>query len=145
MSELCEVVITAPDPDWLYAFARSLIEDGLAASAHNFTPVRSIYKWQSQVHERAEGRVSLHTSQGRVADIVARAKREHPYEVPGYPRGRSSTAVPTTSPGSPKPPAHRTHPERIPHGPTSRPAATFELATFSASSEARQCRQHPRR
>jgi periplasmic divalent cation tolerance protein len=48
MSELCEVVITAPDPDWLYAFARSLIEDGLAASAHNFTPVRSIYKWQSQ-------------------------------------------------------------------------------------------------
>jgi periplasmic divalent cation tolerance protein len=83
MSELCEVVITAPDPDWLDAFARSLVEDGLAASAHNFTPVRSIYKWQGQVHERAEGRVSLHTSQGRVADIVARAKREHPYEVPG--------------------------------------------------------------
>ena len=38
---------------------------------------------QGQVHERAEGRVSLHTSQRRVADIVARAKREHPYEVPG--------------------------------------------------------------
>lgn len=37
MSELCEVVITAPDPDWLYAFARSLVEDGLAASAHNYT------------------------------------------------------------------------------------------------------------
>jgi periplasmic divalent cation tolerance protein len=83
MSELCEVVITAPDPDWLYIFARSLVEDGLAASAHNFTPVRSIYTWQGQVYERAEGRVSLHTSQSRVADIVARAKREHPYEVPG--------------------------------------------------------------
>ena len=83
MSELCEVVITAPDPDWLYAFARSLVEDGLAASAHNFTLVRSIYTWQGQVHERTEGRVSLHTSRARVADIVARAKREHPYEVPG--------------------------------------------------------------
>jgi periplasmic divalent cation tolerance protein len=82
MSELCEVVITAPDPDWLYAFARGLIEDGLAASAHNFTPVRSIYTWQAQVRERTEGRVSLHTSRARVADIVARAKREHPYEVP---------------------------------------------------------------
>ena len=64
--------LEAAGPDWLYAFARSLVEDGLAASAHNFTPVRSIYMWQGQAHERAEGRVSLHTSQGRVADIVAR-------------------------------------------------------------------------
>jgi len=83
MTELCEVVITAPDPDWLYQFARALVEDGLAASAHNFTPIRSIYRWQGQVHERDEGRVSLHTSYERVPEIVARARREHPYEVPG--------------------------------------------------------------
>jgi hypothetical protein len=38
MTELCEVVITAPDPDWLYSFTRTLVEEGLAASAHNFTP-----------------------------------------------------------------------------------------------------------
>ena len=60
-----------------------LVEDRLAASAHNYTPVRSIYRWQGQVYERAEGRVSLHTSRDRVAAIVARAKSEHPYEVPG--------------------------------------------------------------
>jgi periplasmic divalent cation tolerance protein len=83
MAELCEVVITAPDPDWLYTFARSLVADGLAASAHNFAPIRSIYTWQGQVHERTEGRVSVHTRRERVADIVARAKREHPYEIPG--------------------------------------------------------------
>jgi periplasmic divalent cation tolerance protein len=35
------------------------------------------------VHERTEGRVSLHTSRDRIAAIVARAQREHPYEVPG--------------------------------------------------------------
>ena len=35
------------------------------------------------MHERTEGRVSLNTSRGRVAEIVARARREHPYEVPG--------------------------------------------------------------
>jgi len=35
------------------------------------------------VYERAEGRVSLHTSRDRVAAIVARAKSEHPYQVPG--------------------------------------------------------------
>ena len=83
MSELCEVVITAPDPDWLKDFSRKLIEDRLAASAHNYTPVRSIYQWLGQVYERSEGRVSLHTSRSRVPEIVARVRREHPYEVPG--------------------------------------------------------------
>lgn len=83
MSELCEVVITAPDPDWLKEFSRKLVEDRLCASAHNFTPIRSVYQWRGQVHERTEGRVSLHTSRRRVPEIVARAKLEHPYEVPG--------------------------------------------------------------
>ena len=62
---------------------RELIEDRLAASAHNYTPVRSVYRWRGEIHERAEGRVSLHTNCSRVPEIVARAKREHPYEVPG--------------------------------------------------------------
>jgi periplasmic divalent cation tolerance protein len=52
-------------------------------SVHNFTPVLSIYGWHGKVHERTEGRASLHTSRGRVAEIVERAKQEHPYEVPG--------------------------------------------------------------
>lgn len=83
MSELCEVVITAPDPDWLKDFSRKLVEDGLCASVHNFTPVRSIYRWRGEIHERTEGRASMHTSRGRIAEIVDRAKKEHPYEVPG--------------------------------------------------------------
>ena len=83
MNELCEVVITAPDPEWLRAFTRKLVEDGLCASVHNFTPVLSIYRWHGDLQERTEGRASLHTSRGRVAEIVERAKQEHPYEVPG--------------------------------------------------------------
>jgi periplasmic divalent cation tolerance protein len=53
-----------------------------SGSAHNFAPIRSIYRWQGEVHERTEGRVSLHTRQTRVSEIVARVKQEHPYEVP---------------------------------------------------------------
>jgi periplasmic divalent cation tolerance protein len=83
MTELCEVVITAPDPGWLKELSRKLIEQRLCASAHNFAPVQSIYRWRGEIYERTEGRVSLHTSRARVPDIVARAKREHPYEVPG--------------------------------------------------------------
>jgi periplasmic divalent cation tolerance protein len=80
---LCEVVITAPDPEWLKAFSRQLVEDRLCASAHNFQPVQSVYRWRGKIHERLEGRVSLHTSRTRVPEIVARAKEQHPYEVPG--------------------------------------------------------------
>jgi periplasmic divalent cation tolerance protein len=54
-----------------------------AASAHNFAPVQSIYRWRGEIYERTEGRVSLHTRRDRVAEIIALAKQEHPYEVPG--------------------------------------------------------------
>ena len=83
MTELVEVVITAPDPDWLKDFSRKLVEQRLCASAHNFAPVRSIYRWRGDIYERTEGRVSLHTRRDRVAEIVSLAKQEHPYEVPG--------------------------------------------------------------
>lgn len=83
MTDLCEVVITAPDPEWLVEFTRRLVGDGLCSSGHNYTPVRSIYKWRGEVHDRIEGRVSLHTRKSLVGEIIARAKREHPYEVPG--------------------------------------------------------------
>jgi periplasmic divalent cation tolerance protein len=83
LSDLCEVVITAPDPAWLRAFTRQLVEDGVCASAHNFHPVQSIYRWRGDIYERQEGRASLHTSRSRVREIVDRAKRSHPYEVPG--------------------------------------------------------------
>jgi periplasmic divalent cation tolerance protein len=76
-------VITAPDPGWLKDFSRKLIEQRLCASAHNFAPVQSIYRWRGDIYERTEGRVSLHTRRDRVPEIVARARREHPYEVPG--------------------------------------------------------------
>jgi periplasmic divalent cation tolerance protein len=82
-SELCEVVITAPDPDWLQTFNRRLVEDRLAASVHNFQPIRSVYRWRGEVYERTEGRASLHTSRARVPEIIERVRSEHPYEVPG--------------------------------------------------------------
>jgi len=51
-SELCEVVITAPDPEWLRVFSRQLVEDRLCASAHNFQPIQSIYRWHGEIYEQ---------------------------------------------------------------------------------------------
>ena len=83
MTELCEVVITAPDPDWLLDLSRQLVAEGLCASVHNFSPVRSIYRWRGEIFERTEGRASLHTRLSLVNVIVERVKAGHPYEVPG--------------------------------------------------------------
>jgi len=83
VTELCEVVITAPDPDWLLTLTRQLVNDGLCASVHNFSPVRSIYKWHGKVEERTEGRASLHTRRDLIPAIVERVRAVHPYEVPG--------------------------------------------------------------
>jgi periplasmic divalent cation tolerance protein len=75
-SELCEIVITAPGPEWLKAFTRKLVEDRLCASVHNFHPVQSIYRWRGEIYERVEGRASLHISRTPVPEIVARAQRD---------------------------------------------------------------------
>ena len=80
--KVCEVVITAPDPDWLVEFTRMLVGDRLCASGHNFQPIRTIYRWQGQVYDKAEARVALRTRRSLVPQIVERTKRDHPYEVP---------------------------------------------------------------
>jgi len=83
VTELSEVVITAPNPDWLLDLTRELVAERLCASVHNFAPVRSIYRWQDEIVERVEGRASLHTRAALVQVIVDRVKAAHPYEVPG--------------------------------------------------------------
>jgi periplasmic divalent cation tolerance protein len=44
--------------------------------------IRSIYRWQGSVHDEPEARVALHTRRSLVAEIVERADRLHPYDVP---------------------------------------------------------------
>jgi periplasmic divalent cation tolerance protein len=81
--DLCEVIITSPDADWLAEFTRRLVDERLAASGHNISPIRSIYRWQGVIHDHAEARVALHTRRSLVNTIIAETDREHPYEVPG--------------------------------------------------------------
>jgi periplasmic divalent cation tolerance protein len=80
--EPCEVTITAPDIEWLADFTKRLLAGRLCAAAHIFEPIRSNYWWRGEMHEVAESRAALHTRRGLVPEIVERANREHPYEVP---------------------------------------------------------------
>lgn len=80
--ELCEVVITAPDPEWLLDFTRALVSERLASNVHNFAPVQSTYRWSGEVHDRTEGRAALHTRRSLIPAIVERARVAHPYDLP---------------------------------------------------------------
>ena len=77
-----EVVVTGPTTEWLAGFTRSLVEDRLVACGHVLAPMRAIYRWDQAVHDEAQARVGLHTRASLVPEIVARADRDHPDEVP---------------------------------------------------------------
>jgi periplasmic divalent cation tolerance protein len=81
-AEVCEVVITAGDPDWLLAFTRALVEARLAACGHTILAIRSIYKWDGTIHDDPEARVGLHTRRSLVPRIVELTDADHPYDVP---------------------------------------------------------------
>ena len=80
--DICEVIITAADSNWLAAFTRQLVHDRLAASGHNIHTIRSIYRWDGALHDDIEARVALHTRRSLVPAITERARRDHPYDVP---------------------------------------------------------------
>ena len=80
--EICEVIITAPDANWLAAFTRRLVEDRLAACGQNIHTIRSVYRWDGAIHDETEARVALHTRRSLVPAISEVAHREHPYNVP---------------------------------------------------------------
>ena len=82
MDDICEVIITAPDADWLAQFTTDLVLEHLAACGHNITPITSIYRWHGEIYDVSEARVALHTRTALVDKIVARTIRAHPYEVP---------------------------------------------------------------
>jgi periplasmic divalent cation tolerance protein len=80
--QVSEVIITADDAEWLTGFTRRLVEQRLAACGHQITAIRSIYRWQGEIHDEPEARVALHTRTALVPRIVALAGAEHPYDVP---------------------------------------------------------------
>ena len=80
--QVCEVVITADNEDWLLNFTRSLVSERLVACGQHVTPIQSIYRWNHEIQQDTETRVALHTRLDLVPAIIERVKREHPYDVP---------------------------------------------------------------
>ena len=82
VEQLCEVVITAPDAGWLLGFCRGLVEDRLAAAAHEVERITCVYRWQGEVHLTGEARCMIRTRRSLVPAIIERTHEQHDYELP---------------------------------------------------------------
>lgn len=85
MSPECVMVVTTlpGDADAL-AFARSLVEDRLAACANVLPPMESVYRWEGRVERDEERQLVLKTTRDRTAALWERVRELHPYEVPEF-------------------------------------------------------------
>jgi periplasmic divalent cation tolerance protein len=80
--DACEVIITAPDSDWLTDLCHQLVDARLAASAHVVHPVTSIYRWRGDIHTTTEARAFLRSRRTLLDELIAYVVERHPYDVP---------------------------------------------------------------
>lgn len=76
------IFTTLPDQASAERIARELVAARLAACVSIHAPCRSIYRWQGAVETATEVPLTCKTSALRVAELSARIKDLHPYELP---------------------------------------------------------------
>ena len=66
------------------AFARTLVDERLAACVNLLPPMESVYRWEGQVEHDTERQVIIKTSRERVVALWDRIRELHPYETPEF-------------------------------------------------------------
>lgn len=82
MANALEVHITAPNRDTAEELARALVDERLAACVNIIAGVRSVYRWEGQVHEDDEVLCLAKTRPDLLPALCARVETLHPYDVP---------------------------------------------------------------
>jgi len=78
------VMTTLPADAAAVEFARTLVEERLAACVNLLAPMESVYRWEGQVETEPERQVVLKTSRARVNTLWERVRELHPYDVPEF-------------------------------------------------------------
>jgi periplasmic divalent cation tolerance protein len=73
---------TVSNDDDARRLARAIVESRLAACVNLIPGVRSIYEWQSVIHEDQEIILMIKTRRDAVAQLIEFIKKNHPYELP---------------------------------------------------------------
>jgi periplasmic divalent cation tolerance protein len=76
------VLVTAPDAEVGASLARHLVEERLAACVNVLPGVRSVYRWEGEIHESDECLLVAKTAAATTPRLTERVVELHPYEVP---------------------------------------------------------------
>jgi periplasmic divalent cation tolerance protein len=82
--EIVVVLTTFPLDRDAQAFARTLVDERLAACVNVLPPMKSIYRWKDAVEAADEQQLVMKTTANRLEDLKARLKSLHPYELPEF-------------------------------------------------------------
>lgn len=73
---------TCPDEASAQAVATALVQERLAACVNRVGGLRSTYFWDARLQDEAEILLLIKTTAARLAQLQARLKSLHPYELP---------------------------------------------------------------
>ena len=81
-AEYCVVHITAPSPEEAKRIATALVEEHLAACCSIIPGMRSVYRWQEEIHDDTEQLLLCKTRTDHFARLAERVREMHSYDVP---------------------------------------------------------------
>jgi periplasmic divalent cation tolerance protein len=84
VSSVVIVLTTWPASSDPGAFARTLVDERLAACVNVLAEMQSSYRWKDAVEVDAERQIVIKTTEPRLAELEARIRALHPYEVPEF-------------------------------------------------------------
>jgi periplasmic divalent cation tolerance protein len=84
MTDLIIILTTMPADDRADRLARTLVDERLAACVNVHAPMTSTYRWQAQVAIEPERQVVIKSTRARLAELEARLRSLHPYDVPEF-------------------------------------------------------------
>ena len=83
-TEIVVVLTTAPNDERAETWARTLVEERLAACVNIHGPMISFYRWKGIVERDDERQVVIKTTRERVAALRVRLRELHSYELPEF-------------------------------------------------------------
>ena len=78
------VLTTVPNDGEAPTFARTLVEERLAACVNLLPPMESTYRWEGKVERETERQALIKTTRDRIVALWERVREMHPYEVPEF-------------------------------------------------------------
>jgi len=84
MTEIRLCLATCPGEASAQRLAHALVERRLAACVNIIPRIRSVYRWQGEVHDDPETQMVIKTTQDRIQDLRQAIDELHEYDLPEF-------------------------------------------------------------